>query len=126
MKENVPDLNKTMTNVTKETSDTHIKPLKEEILEDITKKFMEKILDMVNQNVQDALKKFKGTKNKQHEKTQKQINEPREDLNKCQSETKDTIKNIYELKMRTQTIKEDVNKDTENFRKKRIKQKFWK
>jgi hypothetical protein len=33
--------------------------LKEEILEEITKKFMENILDMVNQNVQDAFKKFK-------------------------------------------------------------------
>jgi hypothetical protein len=44
----VPDLNKTMINVIKEPSDTHIKTLKEEILEDITEKFMEKILDMVN------------------------------------------------------------------------------
>jgi hypothetical protein len=43
-----------MINVTKETSDTHIKNLKEGILEDITVKFIEKILDMVNQNVQDA------------------------------------------------------------------------
>jgi hypothetical protein len=54
----IPDLNKTMINITKEPSDTHIKTLKEEILEDITKKFMDKILDIINQNVQDALKKF--------------------------------------------------------------------
>jgi cell division ATPase FtsA len=54
----VPDLNKTMINVTKEPSDTHIKTLNEEILEDITEKFMEKILDIVNQNIQDSLKKF--------------------------------------------------------------------
>jgi hypothetical protein len=54
----VPDLNKTMINVTKEPSDTHIKTLKEEILEDITEKFMETILNMVNHNAQDALKKF--------------------------------------------------------------------
>jgi hypothetical protein len=47
-----------MINVPKEPSDTHIKALKEEILEDIAKKFMEKILDMVNRNVQDALKEF--------------------------------------------------------------------
>jgi ABC-type dipeptide/oligopeptide/nickel transport system ATPase subunit len=52
----VPDLNKTIINVTKEPSNTHIKTFKEEILEAITEKFMEKILDMVNQNVQDALK----------------------------------------------------------------------
>jgi hypothetical protein len=51
---------------------------------------MEKILYMVNQNVKDALKKFQDTKNKGNEK---QINELREDFNKHQSETKDTIKN---------------------------------
>jgi cell division ATPase FtsA len=68
----VPDLNKTMINVTKEPSDTHIKTLNEEILEDITEKFMEKILDIVNQNIQDSLKKFQDTKNKEHEQTQKQ------------------------------------------------------
>jgi hypothetical protein len=39
----------------------------------ITEKFMEEILDVVNQNVQDALKKFQDTKNKDPEKTQTQI-----------------------------------------------------
>jgi F0F1-type ATP synthase membrane subunit b/b' len=93
--------------------------LKEEILEDITKKFMEKILDMVNQKVQDALKKFQDTKNKEHEITQKQIKELREDFNKHQSETKEIIKReIYELKMTTQNIKEKLNKDMENLRRK--------
>jgi hypothetical protein len=53
---------------------------------------MEKILDMVNQNVQKALKKFQDTKSEEHEKTQKQINELRSELNKHQSETEDTIK----------------------------------
>jgi hypothetical protein len=33
---------------------------------------------MVNQNLQDALKKFPDTKNKEYEKTQKQINELKE------------------------------------------------
>jgi DNA-binding transcriptional regulator YiaG len=47
---------------------------------------------MVNQNVQDTLKKFQVTKNKENEMTQKQIKEIREDLNKHQSEIKDTIK----------------------------------
>jgi hypothetical protein len=32
---------------------------------------MAKILDMVNKNVQDALKKFQDTEYKEHEKTQK-------------------------------------------------------
>jgi hypothetical protein len=80
---------------------------------------MEKTLDMVNQNAQDA-KKFQVTKNKAHEETQKQINELRVDLNKHQSKTKDTIKReTYELKMTTQNIKEELgNKDMENPRKK--------
>jgi hypothetical protein len=47
----VHELNKTMINVTSEPNHTHIKTLKEEILEDITEKFIEKILDIVNQNV---------------------------------------------------------------------------
>jgi hypothetical protein len=58
----VPDLNKTKINVTKGPSDTHIKMPKEEILEDITEKCMEKVLPMVNQNVQNAIKKFQDTK----------------------------------------------------------------
>jgi hypothetical protein len=81
-------------------------------------KFIEKILDMVNQNVQDSCKKFQDTKNKNHQNIQKQVNELWEDFNKHQSETKDTIKKKYELKMTTQNIKEDLNKDMENLRKK--------
>jgi cell division ATPase FtsA len=65
----VPDLNNTMIKVTKEPSDIYIKTFKKEILAEITEKFMEKILDMVIQNVQDALKKFHKTKNKEYEKT---------------------------------------------------------
>jgi hypothetical protein len=61
-----------MIHVTKEPSVTHVKTLKEEILEAITEKFMEKILDVVSQNVQDALEKFQDTKNNEHEKTQTQ------------------------------------------------------
>jgi triacylglycerol esterase/lipase EstA (alpha/beta hydrolase family) len=40
-------------------------PSKKEILQVITENLMEKILDVVNQNVQDALRKFQDTKNKQ-------------------------------------------------------------
>jgi hypothetical protein len=78
----VLDPKKTMRNATKEPSDTHKISIREEILEEITEKFMNKILYMVNPNIQDALKKFQDTKNKEHEKTQKQINELREDFNK--------------------------------------------
>jgi hypothetical protein len=45
---------------------------------------MEKILDMVKQNVQDALKKFQDTKIK-NVKIQKQIKEHRENFKKHQS-----------------------------------------
>jgi uncharacterized protein Yka (UPF0111/DUF47 family) len=48
---------------------------------------MEMLLDMVNQNIQKALKKFQDYKNKEYEKTEKQINELIGDLNKHQSET---------------------------------------
>jgi hypothetical protein len=47
----VPELNKTMINVTKELSNAHKKILKEEIWEEISEKFMEEILDMVKQNL---------------------------------------------------------------------------
>jgi hypothetical protein len=79
---------------------------------------MEKILDMVNQKVQDTLKKYQDTTNKEHEKTQKQINKLRE-LQQTPKWNKDTIKReIYELKMTTQNIKDKLNNDTENLRKK--------
>jgi uncharacterized protein involved in exopolysaccharide biosynthesis len=52
---------------------------------------MELLLDMVNQNVQEALKKLQENKNKEYEKTQKQINELIGALNKYQSETENTI-----------------------------------
>jgi hypothetical protein len=114
MRKRDTDVNKTMINITKEPNDAHKNTLKEEILEDITKKFIEKILDMVNLNVQDVLKKFEGTK-----KTQKQIKKLREEFNKHQSETKDPIKReIDELKLTTQNIKEELDKDMENLRKK--------
>jgi endo-alpha-1,4-polygalactosaminidase (GH114 family) len=56
--------------------------LKEEILQVINENFMRILLDMVNQNVQEALKKFQDNKNKEYVKTQKQINEIIGALNK--------------------------------------------
>jgi uncharacterized protein YhaN len=85
-----------MININKEPNDFYKKKsVKEEILEEITEKLMEKTLDTSNQNVQDALEKFQATKNREHEKTQKQIKELREDLSKHQSKRKDTIKKRY-------------------------------
>jgi uncharacterized protein Yka (UPF0111/DUF47 family) len=80
---------------------------------------MEMLLDMVNQNVQEALKKFQDTKNKEYEKTQKQINELIGALNKHQSETWNTINTeINELNMKIDNIKEEVIHVIENLRKK--------
>jgi chromosome segregation ATPase len=75
---------------------------------------------MFNQNVQDALKKFQHTKNKENEKTQKDINELSEDFSTYQSKAKDIIlkKEMYELKIKKQNIKEELNKDMENLREK--------
>jgi hypothetical protein len=71
-------------------------------------------------------KKFQDTTNKELENTQKQLNELREDFDKHQCETKDTVKReIYKLKMTTQNIKEELNKDRKTSEK-RIRQKSWK
>jgi hypothetical protein len=40
--------------------------------------------------------------------------------------TKVKQKEIYEIKKTIQNMKEELNKDMENLRKKRIKQKSWK
>jgi F0F1-type ATP synthase membrane subunit b/b' len=72
------------------------------------------ILDMVNQNVQETLKKFQ-----EFEKAQEQIKETMEALYKHQSETKNTInKEINELWLKIDDIKEEVAQDMENLRKK--------
>jgi hypothetical protein len=74
---------------------------------------MEKILDMVNQNVQDALKKFEDTQEIFKTPKKKKLSWHRnkketQDFNKYQSETKDTIKReICELKRTPQIIKEE-------------------
>jgi hypothetical protein len=70
-----PDSNKTKINYIKEPKEAHKNILKDEILQVITENFMEMLLDMVNQNIQEALKKVQDNKNKEYEKTQKQINE---------------------------------------------------
>jgi hypothetical protein len=49
------------------------------------------LLDMVNQNKQEALKKFQDNKNKEYEKTQKQLSEIIGAPNKHQRETENTI-----------------------------------
>jgi hypothetical protein len=81
------------------------------------------ILDMVNQNVQEALKKFQDNRNKEYEKTQKQMNEILGALNKHQTKAKNTKnREINELRMKIDNIKE-VTHDKEYIRK-RMKQKY--
>jgi hypothetical protein len=76
-------------------------------MDKLIEKLMEKLQDTVNQKVQDALKKFEDTTNKELAKTQKQLNELRVDFNKHQHEAKETIeKKIYEVKKTTQDMKE--------------------
>jgi exonuclease VII large subunit len=77
------------------------------------------ILDMVNQYVQEALKKHLDNKNREFEKAQEQIKETIEALHKHQSETKNTInKEINELRTKIDNIKEKDIQDMENLRKK--------
>jgi hypothetical protein len=60
----VPDSNKTKINNARKPNDAHKNTFKKEILQVISENFMGVLLDMVNQNVQEALKKFQDTKNK--------------------------------------------------------------
>jgi hypothetical protein len=84
---------------------------------------------MVNQNVQEKLRKFQDNKNKEYEKTQKGIIEIIGALNKHQSETENIINTeVNELRMKVDNIKEEVIHDMERLRKKNETeiQKKWK
>jgi hypothetical protein len=87
-----PDSNKMKINYATEPNEAYKNNLKHEILQVINENFIEIILDMVNQNVQDTLKKFQDNKNREFEKTQEEIKESMETLYKHQSETKNLIK----------------------------------
>jgi hypothetical protein len=102
----VPDSNKTKIDYPKEPNKAHKNTLQErEILQEITENFMEMLLDKVNQNVQEVLKKFQENKNKEYEKIQKQISELIGAQNKYQSETENTINiEINELSTILKTI----------------------
>jgi hypothetical protein len=78
-------------NYAKEPNEAHKNTLKEEILQVINENFIEMILDRVNQNVQDTLKKFHDNKNREFEKAKEQIKETIEALYKYQNETKNPI-----------------------------------
>jgi hypothetical protein len=65
----IPDPNKTKIDYPKELKEAHKNSLKEKFLQEITENFIEMLLDKVNQNIQEALKKFQDNKNKEYEKT---------------------------------------------------------
>jgi vacuolar-type H+-ATPase subunit I/STV1 len=114
-----PDSNKAKINYAKESSEAHKNNLKYEILQVTNENFIEMILDMVNQNVQETLKKFQDNKNREFEKPQEEIKETIEALYKHQSKTKNTInKEINELRTKIDNIKEEETQDMENLRKK--------
>jgi predicted nuclease with TOPRIM domain len=118
----VLDPNRIRINITNELNNVHKKKsLKEEIMDELIEIRMEKLQEIVKQNIQNDLKQYQDTTNKKLKNTQKQLSELREDFNKHQSETKETIKNkkeICEIKKTTQNMKEELNKDLENLRKK--------
>jgi hypothetical protein len=60
-------------------------------LEEISEKFMEKIWHIVNQNIQDGLKKFQDMKNKEHEKTKNKWRNSERTSTNIKVKKKDTI-----------------------------------
>jgi hypothetical protein len=78
----VPDSNKTKIKDAKQPNNVNKNTLKTKSCKLITENFMEMLLDMVNENIQEAVKKFQDMKNKENEKTQTQINELIGALNK--------------------------------------------
>jgi hypothetical protein len=109
------DSNKTKINYDKEPNEAHKNTLKEEILQIINENFIETIVDMVNQNVQETLKKYQENKNREFEKVQEQIKETVQALYKHQSETKNTInREIIELRTKIDNIKEEETQDMES------------
>jgi hypothetical protein len=68
-----PDSNKMKINYAKEPNEGHKNNLKEEIVQVISENFIGVILDMVNQNVQETLKKFQDNKNREFKKAQEEM-----------------------------------------------------
>jgi chromosome segregation ATPase len=70
------------------------------------------ILDMVNQNVQETLKKFQENKNREFEKAKEEIRETIETENMINKE-------INELRTKIDNIKEETTQNMENLSKKK-------
>jgi hypothetical protein len=85
------DSNKMKINNAKEHSEAHKNNLKQDILQVFNENFIEIILDMVNQNVQETLKKLQDNKNSEFEKAKEEIKETIQALYKHHSETENMI-----------------------------------
>jgi hypothetical protein len=66
-----PESNKMKINYAKELNEAQKNNLKEEIVQVLNENFIGMILDMVNQNVQETLKKFQDNKNRELRKHKK-------------------------------------------------------
>jgi gas vesicle protein len=77
-------------NYAKGPNEAHKNNLKEDVLQVLNENFIE-ILDRVNQNVQETLKKSQDNKNRECEKAKEEIKETIEALYKHQSEMENTI-----------------------------------
>jgi hypothetical protein len=114
-----PDSNKMMINYAKEHNEDKKNNIKEEIIQVNNENFIEMILHMVKQNVQETPKKFQNNKNRELENAQVEIKGTIKALYKHQSETKNMInKEISELKTKITNIKEETTQEMENLRKK--------
>jgi uncharacterized protein YukE len=118
-----PDSNKMKINYAKKRNEAHKNNLKEDILQVLNEHRIEMILDRVNQNVQETLKKCQDNKNTEFQKAQEEIKETIEALYKHQSETENTInKQINELRTKIGNIKEKNHPGYGKPQKKRMKQ----
>jgi hypothetical protein len=71
-----PDSSKMKINYAKEPNEAHKNNLKEKILQVLSENFIEMILDMVNQNVQETLKKFQDNKINNLKKAKEKLRNP--------------------------------------------------
>jgi alkylhydroperoxidase/carboxymuconolactone decarboxylase family protein YurZ len=74
------DSNKMNINYAKEPNEAHKNNLKEDTLQVLNENFIEIILDMVNQNVQETIKYCQDNKNRELEKAKEEIKETIEAL----------------------------------------------
>jgi coenzyme F420-reducing hydrogenase alpha subunit len=110
----VPDLNRTLVTITNELSDTTKKNSQRRNFGQDIETIVGKLQDMVNQKIQDALEKYQDTTNKKLEKTEKHLNELREDFSKLQNSSKEEIqmaKKTHEKMLTTPDRKGNANQN---------------